>query len=143
MLAAPFWEGQVHDCQTGSITALATSFDDSFLLSAAQDGTLYIHVRTNVSFLAAERSCQCNQTAWPKLAFSNTWVKEKGESYICCMFLKAATGSNETTKVNAWVNELVRVNGGKDTDSLTAAGCEAGWCVEARRPTTECATCSC
>ncbi|KAL3160143.1 hypothetical protein ABBQ32_010912 [Trebouxia sp. C0010 RCD-2024] len=43
MLTAPFWEGQVHDCQTGSITAVATSFDDSYLISAAQDGTLYLH----------------------------------------------------------------------------------------------------
>ncbi|KAL0027158.1 hypothetical protein WJX79_011044 [Trebouxia sp. C0005] len=43
MLSAPHWESQAHDCQTGSITAMATSFDDSYLLSAAKDGTLYIH----------------------------------------------------------------------------------------------------
>lgn len=54
MLEAPFWEGQVHDYHTGSITALATSFDDSYLLSAAQDGTLYLHVRSNNLFLAAQ-----------------------------------------------------------------------------------------
>lgn len=44
MLTAPYWEGQVHDCQTGGVTAVATSFDDSYFLSAAQDGTLYLHV---------------------------------------------------------------------------------------------------
>ena len=44
MLDGPTWEGQVHDCHTGSVTAVATSFDDSYLLSAAQDGTLYVHV---------------------------------------------------------------------------------------------------
>ena len=44
MLSAPYWESQAHDCQTGSVTAVVTSFDDSYLLSAAQDGTLYIHV---------------------------------------------------------------------------------------------------
>ena len=44
MLAAPFWEGQAHDCQTGGVTTVATSFDNSYLLSAAHDGTLYVHV---------------------------------------------------------------------------------------------------
>lgn len=44
MLAAPFWEGQAHDCQTGGVTTVAISFDNSYLLSAAQDGTLYVHV---------------------------------------------------------------------------------------------------
>lgn len=84
MLAAPFWEGQVHDCQTGGITALATSFDDSFLLSAARDGTLYIHVRQatcprwQLNDLAADDdfnkplpfpSKSRYQTAWPKPCF--------------------------------------------------------------------------
>ncbi len=44
MLSARHWERQAHDCQTGSITAMSASFDDSYLISAAQDGTLYIYV---------------------------------------------------------------------------------------------------
>ena len=44
LLKASCWEGQAHDCQTGKVIAVATSFDDSYLLSAAQDGTLYVHV---------------------------------------------------------------------------------------------------
>lgn len=61
MLTAPFWEGQVHDCQTGSITAVATSFDDSYLISAAQDGTLYLHVGHITLFFPAGWFRWCHQ----------------------------------------------------------------------------------
>ena len=61
LLQAPFWQQQVHDCQTGAVTAVATSFDESFLLTAAQDGTLYIHVSPRVTIIGPCVDLGCHQ----------------------------------------------------------------------------------
>ncbi|KAJ9527700.1 hypothetical protein QJQ45_025974 [Haematococcus lacustris] len=37
-----YWQSCLHDMQEGRVAAVAVSFDDSYLLSAAQDGTLYL-----------------------------------------------------------------------------------------------------
>lgn len=37
-----FWQAALHDSQDGRVAAVALSFDGSYLLSAARDGTLYL-----------------------------------------------------------------------------------------------------
>lgn len=35
----PAWEGRIHDCESGRVTAAVTSFDHKYLLSAGSDGS--------------------------------------------------------------------------------------------------------
>lgn len=37
-----FWEAPLHDMQCGGITAVAMSFDDAYLITAAADGSMYV-----------------------------------------------------------------------------------------------------